>query len=221
MSHGKQFTLYTNKKGPNGWKVAIVLEELGLAYEPVYLDFGKGEQKAPAHTKHNPNGRIPTLIDHANGDYTLWESDAILYYLVEKYDPEHKVSVADAGERFQVLQWLFFQASGQGPYFGQALWFKFYHSETLPSAQERYQKETKRVLGVLEGVLAKQDTLVGGKITIADLSFIPWNDMAINSILDIDVAAEYPVVTAWHKKLVERPAAKKVLEVRAAMNAPA
>ncbi|EKM53831.1 uncharacterized protein PHACADRAFT_198249 [Phanerochaete carnosa HHB-10118-sp] len=72
MSHGKQFTLYTHKSGPNGWKVALVLEELGLTYESIYFDFKKGEHKAPEYTKHNPNGRIPTIIDHKNNDYILW-----------------------------------------------------------------------------------------------------------------------------------------------------
>ncbi|EKM53806.1 uncharacterized protein PHACADRAFT_260340 [Phanerochaete carnosa HHB-10118-sp] len=197
----------------------MVLEELGLTYESIYLDFQKGEHKAPEHTKHNPNGRIPTIIDHKNNDYTLWESDAILLYLVERYDPEHKVSVADAGEKFHQLQWLFFQASGQGPYFGQAAWFIRYHSEQLPSAQERYKNEIKRVLGVLESVLSKQEWLVGGKATIADLSFIPWNDIAIPAFTDFDFATEFPATAAWNRKLHGRTSVKKILETRAAVNA--
>ncbi|GJE97875.1 glutathione S-transferase [Phanerochaete sordida] len=217
MSHGKQFTLYSHKKGPNGWKVAFVLEELGLTYETIYLDFQAKEHKAPEHTKYNPNGRIPTIIDHHNNDYVLWESDAILYYLVEKYDPEHKVSVTDEGDKFHQLQWLFYQSSGQGPYFGQAAWFTFYHHEQLPSAQERYKGEIKRVFSVLESVLSKQEWLVGGKTTIADLSFIPWNDFAVPGIVDIDFAKEYPATAAWHKKLVEREAVKKVLAIRAGL----
>lgn len=100
------------------------------------------------------------------------ESDAIILYLVDKYDTEHKISVADGKDRYTQLQWLFFQASGQGPYFGQLAWFKFHHSEKIPSAVERYQNEVKRVLSVLNGVLSKQDWLVAGKLTVADLSFI-------------------------------------------------
>ena len=92
----------------------FVLEELGLTYEPVYLDFSKDEQKAPAHTQYNPNGRIPTLVDHHNGDFAIWESDAIMLYLVDKYDTEKKLTVSDEKDRFAMLQWLFFQASGQG-----------------------------------------------------------------------------------------------------------
>ena len=91
-----------------------MLEELGLTYEPVYLNFQKGEQKAPEHTQFNPNGRIPNLIDHHNGEFAIWESDAILLYLVERYDKEKKLTVTDEKEKFQIIQWLFFQASGQG-----------------------------------------------------------------------------------------------------------
>ena len=91
-----------------------VLEELGLSYHSIYLDFQKGEQKAPEHTQYNPNGRIPTLIDHHNGDFAIWQSDAILLYLVERYDKEKKLTVTDEKEKFQLIQWLFFQASGQG-----------------------------------------------------------------------------------------------------------
>ena len=91
-----------------------MLEELGLTYESKYLDFQKGEQKGEEHTKFNPNGRIPTLIDHKNGDFIVWESDAILLYLVEKYDTEKRLTVTDEKERYSLIQWLFFQASGQG-----------------------------------------------------------------------------------------------------------
>ena len=134
MSHGKQFTLYTHVGGPNGWyvllpappfgfltsylfsyrKVAMVLEELGLTYEPIYLDFSKKQHKAPEYTKFNPNGRIPALVDHENGDFVIWESSAILLYLVDKYDTEKKLTVTDEKERYSMIQWLFFQASGQG-----------------------------------------------------------------------------------------------------------
>ena len=100
------------------------------------------------------------------------ESDAILTYIVDKYDPEHKISAATEEDKYRQLQWLFFQASGQGPYFGQAAWFSYFHPEKIPSAQERYRNEILRVLGVLDGVIAKQEWLVAGKPTIADLSFI-------------------------------------------------
>ncbi|OSD03972.1 glutathione transferase Ure2p class [Trametes coccinea BRFM310] len=138
MSSSKQFTLFTTDGAPpNGWKVMIVLEELGLSYE-----------HNPEYTKFNPNGRIPALIDHHANDFAIWESDAILSYLVEKYDTERKISF----DRFEVkiiqLQWLFFQASGQGG--------------------------TIRVFGVLEDVLSKRTWLVGDKCSVADMSFTTY-----------------------------------------------
>ncbi|KAI0087066.1 glutathione transferase Ure2p5 [Irpex rosettiformis] len=177
--HNKQFTLYSHGFGPNGWKVVMVLEELGLTYHEIFVDFAKLEHKDPSHTKYNPNGRIPTLIDHTNNDFAIWESCAILLYLAEKYDTEHKISVESFDDRMVQNQWLFFQASGQGPYFGQAGWFKVVNpSPHLPEVIERYQKEILRVLGVLESVLSKQQWLIGGKCTIADISFVIWNVFA-------------------------------------------
>ncbi|TFK90922.1 glutathione S-transferase C-terminal-like protein [Polyporus arcularius HHB13444] len=223
MSHGKQFTFYTHSSGPNGWKVAFVLEELGLSYHSVYLDFGKKEQKGPEHTQYNPNGRIPTLIDHHNGDFVIWESNAIYLYLVEKYDKEHKISVVGEKDKYTMLQWLFFQASGQGPYYGQVFWFKNSHPERVPSAVERYQNEILRVFGVLDGVLAKQPSgwLVGGKLTIADLSFIMWDllatTMALSDRTDVDVEKTYPAFYAWHQRLLKRESVAKLLEVRASL----
>lgn len=152
MSHGKQFTLYNHAAGSNRWyvlahpfllrytaddtrrKVVFVLEELGLTYETIYLDFKSGDLRGPAFAKLNPDGRIPALIDHKNNDFAIWydnftllfsfivpsynavvrESDAILLYIVDKYDTEKKLAVTDTNEKYQLIQWLFFQASGQG-----------------------------------------------------------------------------------------------------------
>ncbi|MBW0495363.1 hypothetical protein O181_035078 [Austropuccinia psidii MF-1] len=196
--------------------VAYLLEELGLTYESIYFDFQKGEHKAESYTKYNPNGRIPTIIDHKNNDFVLWESNAILEYIAYTYDKDHKFVVKDPLEKYKQLQWLFFQASGQGPYFGQAFWFATHHPEKIPSAIERYMNETKRVLGVLESVLSKQEWLVGNKYTIADLSFVPWNNAAFHAIVkDSDIAKTYPGVDKWMKKISERPAIKKVNDERA------
>jgi len=218
MSHGKQFTLFSHKGGPNGWKVAFVLEELGLSYETKYLDFQKGEHKDPSFTQYNPNGRIPALIDHHNDDFTIWESNAISLYIVDKYDTEKRLSVSDENEKYTLIQWLFFQASGQGPYFGQAAWFTNYHPEKIPSAIDRYKRETIRVLTVLESVLSKQEWLVGGKLTIADLSFVTWNNGAFGPILadveDFNAERDVPSVLAWHNKVKEVPSVKKLLELR-------
>lgn len=111
------------------------------------------------------------------------ESGAILQYLVDKYDPMHKISVNGVEEKYTQLQWVFFQSSGQGPYFGQVAWFLFYHPEKVPSAVERYRGETKRVLGVLESVLSKEEWLVGGKATIADISFISYVHLHVSLVM--------------------------------------
>ena len=96
-----------------------------------------------------------------------------MVYLVDKYDRQHKISASTEDDKYHQLQWLYFQASGQGPYYGQGWWF-YHQPQKIPSAVERYQKETLRILGVLESVLSKQDWLVGGKPTIADFSFFSW-----------------------------------------------
>jgi len=211
-------TLYTHKAGPNGWKVAILLEELGLKYESIYLNFQEGEQKKPEFTKHNPNGRIPCIVDHDNNDFTLWESAAIMKYIVERYDKEKKFHFAQgSNEYYEVEQWIAFQISGQGPYFGQAAWFGNFHPEKVPSAVTRYQKEVERVVSVLDGVLANKKYLVGEKATIADFSFIPW-DNAIPWILtgapeEIDIK-KYKNFERWHKELNDRAAVKKVNDIK-------
>ncbi|KAI0081360.1 glutathione S-transferase C-terminal-like protein [Panus rudis PR-1116 ss-1] len=220
MSHGKQFTLYSHHGGPNGWKVAFLLEELALTYETKYLDFPAGEHKAAEYLKINPNGRIPALVDHKNDDYTIWESDAILLYLVDKYDTEKKFTVTEEGDKYHLIQWLFFQASGQGPYYGQATHFMKYHPERVQSAIDRYKDEVRRVLGVLETVLSKQEWLVGGKYTIADLSFVSWNVALSGATFtkedpSFNWKKEYPSVAKWHDTMRERLAMKKCFEIHA------
>lgn len=213
-----QFTLYSDPLGPNGWKVTTLLEELGLSYETKFLDFEAQQQKSPEYTQFNPNGRVPTLIDHGNQDFVIWESNAIMLYLVEKYDTEKKLTVASPSDVAHLNQWLFFQASGQGPYYGQAAWFARSHPEKIPSAVERYQAEIIRVLGVLESVLSKQEWLVGGKYTIADLSFLLWNDLAVNMFIrgykNFNFEQDFPHVAAWHNKVSKRDAVQKVMTRR-------
>ncbi|KAI0659290.1 glutathione S-transferase C-terminal-like protein [Cubamyces menziesii] len=233
MSSNKQFTLYGEVWAPNPMKVAMVLEELELEYNVVPVDLIAGEHKGPEYTKINPNGRIPALVDHSNGDFTIWESNAILLYLAEKYDKEHKLCVEDSNEKYKLIQWLFFQASGQGPYYGQAFWFIRYHPERVPSAIERYQKEILRVFGVLDSVLSKQEWLVGNKLTIADLSFISWNAgalaFALRGLEGVNVEEQYPSFYKWHQKLAARPVVagllgrqvKYVLEAQAEAEAAA
>jgi len=219
-------TLYNHNTAPNGWKVAIVLEELGLKYESKYLEFGDGDTgvKGAEHVKLNPNGRIPTIIDHDNNDFTLWESNTIIRYLVERYDKDRKISFpAGTNESFLVDQWMTFQASGQGPYFGQISWFKRSHPEKIPSAVERYQKEAIRVISVLDSVLANQEYLVGNKITIADISFYVWDYPLLNPtylLRDSPFEAElqkYKNFLRWHEEVEQLESVKKAYGIRAAL----
>lgn len=109
--HGKQFTLYSHELGPNPWKVAMILEELGLTYHTIFIDFS--EVKSAPYTKLCSNGRLPTIVDHHNDDFTIWESGAIILYLVERYDPDEKMSFKDRNDSARAVQWLMFQMSGR------------------------------------------------------------------------------------------------------------
>jgi len=120
--------------------------------------------KKPPFEKLNPNGRVPAIEDPNTG-ITLWESGAIVEYLVETYDTKHSLTYASSPEKYFVKQWLHFQMSGQGPYFGQAAWFEKFHPEKIESAKERYKNEIKRVLKVLDKHLESSGKgyLVGDK----------------------------------------------------------
>ena len=145
------------------------------------------------------------------------KSGAIVEYLIETYDKECKLTYESPKEKFLLKSWLHFQMSGQGPYFGQSVWFQRYHPNKenpvpLPSAVERYQTEAKRVIGVIERHLRKQGTgyLVGDKVTYADLAFIPWNELLSTVIgKDFNLEAEAPNVAAWHEKMKQRASVKK------------
>ncbi|KAK9448929.1 glutathione S-transferase [Limtongia smithiae] len=207
-------------RGPNPPKVAFVLKELDLPFEHAPIEFS--EVKQAKYLAINPNGRLPSIQD-PNTNLTLWESGAIVEYLVEKYDTEYKISFApDTPEYWHARQYLYFQTTGQGPYFGQVVWFIRAHEEKLPSAVGRYVKEVIRVTTVLESILAKEkeiypDTdgpwLVGNKYSYADLSFLPWYSVmkAVLTPEQFDVTSS-PLVSEWLTKITERPAIKSVLQ---------
>lgn len=213
MASLKTLVLYGgNLITPNPYKVALLLEELGLPYET--KDIPRDQIKGPEFTAVNPNGRLPALHD-PNTDITLWESGAIMQYLISKYDKEHKVSFpADSNESHLVSQWLHFQMSGQGPYYGQAMWFLRFHPEKLPSAVERYQNEARRVTGVLDKSLEGKKYLVGNKCTYADLAFIPWQDLVYKICPEFDLQKEAPNVAAWMERMRSRPAIAGLVDKR-------
>ncbi|MCP1519904.1 GST-like protein [Pseudomonas migulae] len=155
---------------PNGHKVSIVLEELGLPYTVHALSFDKKEQKSADFLKINPNGRIPAIVDRANGDFAVFESGAILIYLAEL---SGKLLPKDPKGRSVVLQWLMFQMGGIGPMQGQANVFFRYFPEKLQGAIDRYQHETRRLYEVLDTRLQDVEFLAD-EYSIADIATYPW-----------------------------------------------
>jgi len=190
-------------------KVRIILEELALPYTTTEVE--GAALKSPPFTDINPNGRVPAIEDPNTG-VTLWESGAIVQYLIETYDKDQTLTYTSVPEKYQLNQWLAFQISGQGPYYGQAAWFKMFHAEKLPSAIERYVKEVERVIGVLDSWLQKNGgVLVGDKLTYADLAFVPWaaNVAWLDTDKSIDLA-KYPAYTAWLDGMMARESIKKI-----------
>ncbi|KAK5165726.1 uncharacterized protein LTR77_008649 [Saxophila tyrrhenica] len=216
MSSMKPIHLYSHATGPNPWKVAIILEELGVPYETEFLDFGVLKQEP--FVNYNPNGRVPAITDPNNKDITLFESGAIIDYLIDTYDKENKLSYAESPQKYLEKSWEHFQMSGQGPYYGQFAWFSLFHSEkNITSAIDRYANEIKRVLGVIDAHLSKtgNEYLVGNKISYADLMFIPWNAFAPGMVKDFDWKTQYPKCYEWNQKMMERPAVKSVMAAKA------
>jgi GST-like protein len=161
--------LYTSET-PNGWKIAIALEELGLPYRVHALKLSQGEQKQAWYLELNPNGRIPTIVDRDHDDFVVFESGAILIYLAEKTG---RLMPADAKGRSRVIQWLMFQMAGVGPMMGQANVFFRYAPEKIPFAIDRYQREVRRLFEVLERQLGKHEYLAG-EYSIADIAHWSW-----------------------------------------------
>ena len=155
---------------PNGYKVSITLEELEVPYDLHVLDLGAGEQKQPRFLAINPNGRIPAIVDRANGDFAVFESGAIMLYLAEK---ARRLIPADEKGRSRVVQWLMFQMGGLGPMMGQANVFTRYFPEQLPSVIERYRRESRRLFEVLDRQLAGNEWLAGD-YSIADIANFAW-----------------------------------------------
>ena len=209
--------------GPNPPKVHIILDELNIPKEEQVIAFS--DVKKPEYLAINPNGRLPAIYD-PNTDLTLWESGAILEYLIEQYDKDHKLSfVPGSKEAYHAKQWLYFQTTGQGPYYGQGVWFTKFHPEKLQSAIDRYVNEIKRVTGVLESHLAKQKEafgggagfdgpwLVGNKLSFVDFAFVPWQIVAVKVFGESKQFddTEFPLVKEWIGKLQARESVKAAM----------
>lgn len=191
---------------PNGFKVSIALEELGLPYKVIPLDFATMEQKKPEFLAINPNGRIPAIVDRDNGDFAVFESGAILIYLAEKTG---KLLPQDPKRRSQAIQWLMFQMGGVGPMMGQANVFYRYFPEKIPAAIERYQKEGRRLFEVLDGHLAHHEYLAD-EYSIADIATWPWVRIHDWSGISIDGLVH---LQAWMARMEARSACQKGITI--------
>ena len=211
-----QFTLYTHKgPGPNPLKAAILLEKLGLDFDVIDLDFGddpKRGVKSEKFLKVNPNGRVPALVDHKNNDFTVWESGAILFYLVEQYDKQGQFFGKDVIEKTVVMQWLAFQLSGLGPVQGNVnyahhYWEGTYGEKPCKSVFTRFEGETHRLYKVLEQQLEAQNGkgkkfIATDRLSIADISFYVWVNIASFGKVDL---SPYKNVNAWLENIRADP----------------
>jgi len=195
---------------PNGHKVHIALEELGLPYQVVPVNIGTGEQFSPEFLAITPNHRIPAIVDPDGPDgqrVTLFESGAILIYLAEKTG---KLLPTDPVARYTALQWLMWQMGGVGPMFGQWNHFASYAPEKIPYAIERYTNEVKRLYRVLDKRLSQAEYLAGADYSIADIATFPWTRGFERRGVD---GAEIPHVKRWLDAIEARPAVQRGLAV--------
>ncbi|KAK4634322.1 Disulfide-bond oxidoreductase [Fulvia fulva] len=202
--------LYTTQT-PNGIKISITLEELGLPYEFTKIDISKNTQKEQWFLDINPNGRIPALTDTFTDGKPIrvFESGSIMQYLVERYDKDHKISFpAGTREHVEMTSWIFFMNSGVGPMQGQANHFTRYAPEHIEYGVNRYQNETRRLYGVLDTHLKDNnyEYLVDNKLTIADIAHWGWVSAAGWAGINIE---EFPNLKAWEERLWSRPALQK------------
>ena len=198
---------------PNPVKVALLLEETGLAYETVPVDTSKGEQHTPAFRAINPNGKVPAIVDTegpGGTDVRVFDSSAILIYLGDKT----RQFMGTPADRAELLSWLFFIASGLGPFSGQAVHFQFAAPEGLDYARNRYRREAERHYQVLEDHLKGRAFIVGNAYTIADISAWGWIDRAARVLKgEGDPLAAYPSISRWFKSIEGRPAVIRALDV--------
>ncbi|MGQ0663838.1 MAG: glutathione binding-like protein [Pseudomonadota bacterium] len=197
---------------PNGRKVSVMLEEVGLPYAVHKIDISKGDQFTPHFIAISPNSKIPAIVDPegpGGQKIALFESGAILIYLADKTG---KLLAADPRRRYTALQWLMFQMGNVGPIFGQAHHFMRFAPEKVPYAIQRYGKETARLYGVMDRRLTDQPYLAGDAYSIADIATFPW--VARYEVHGVALA-EFPHVKRWFEAIAARPAAARGMAVPA------
>jgi GST-like protein len=216
--HPERLQLYSLPT-PNGVKVSILLEELGLPYEAHLVSFETNDQMTPAFLSLNPNNKIPAILDPNGPDgkpLALFESGAILVYLAEKTG---QFIPKDAAGRYETLQWVMFQMGGIGPMFGQLGFFHKFAGKDFEDKRprDRYVNESKRLLGVLEQRLATRAWVMGDDYTIADIAIFPWvrNLIGFYGAGDLVGFADFPNVARVLAAFVERPAVVRGLAIPA------
>lgn len=189
---------------PNGHKITLALEEIGLPYRLCPIHIGKGEQFAPEFLALSPNNRIPAITDHAPAGeaapVSLFESGAILLYLAEKTG---QLLASDPAGRREALQWLFWQVGGLGPMAGQANHFCRYAPEPVPYAIDRYTHEATRLYRVLERRLSDRPFVAGDAYSIADIAIYPW---IVQHALHRQSLGDHPYLQRWFEGVAARPA---------------
>lgn len=215
-AHPDRLQLYSLPT-PNGVKVSIMLEEIGLPYEPHLIDIMKNESWLPEFLSLNPNGKIPAIIDPdgpGGKPLGLFESGAILQYLAEKTG---KLLPVEPGERYEALQWVYFQMAAIGPIFGQLGFFHKFAGREIADKRplERYASESKRLLGVLETRLNGRDWIMGDTYSIADIAHLGWVRNLIG-FYDAGALVDYKAlrhVPAWLARGLARPAVQRGLDI--------
>jgi len=206
---------------PNGWKVSIALEELGLPYTVHTVDLMRGEQRTEEYLRLNPNGRIPTIVDRDHGDFAVFESGAILMYLAEQTG---RLMPSDTKGRSLVVQWLMFQMGGIGPMFGQVGFFHKFAGRDYEDKRprDRYAAESRRLLAVLDGHLEGRDWMMGAEYGIADIAIFPWvnNLVGFYGAGDLVGFADFANVQRVLEAFLARPAVVRGLAIPA-RNKPA
>ena len=190
---------------PNGWKISIALEEMGLPYTFHPIDISKGEQFGVDFLTIAPNNRIPAIVDRETG-ITLMESGAILIYLAEK---SGRLLSSDPVQRMRTIEWLMWQMSGLGPMLGQVHHFVHYNPDASDYARERYLVEAKRLYSVLDRRLKGRD-YIADEFSIADIAAWPWISRFDWQGIDLN---EFPEVRRWYLSIAERPAVQRGYDV--------
>jgi len=189
---------------PNGRKVSIMLEEIGLDYTVFPINISKDEQFQPHFLEVSPNNRIPAIVDKDNNNFSLFESGAILMYLAEKSGK--LINKSNTDEYYRTIEWLMWQMGGVGPMFGQVHHFVKYNKGKSEYAEERYSKEARRLYGVMDKRLNKNQYISGKEYSIADISIWPWTARFDWQEIDLN---DFPNVARWYKEMIDRPAVQK------------